>query len=152
VGISIDYVRVEPGIGQALGGLHTYIRKTSLDSRLLHLIDIRVSQINGCAYCLNLHCEEARRDGESQQRLDVLAAWWETELFTQAEQAALGFAEQLTRISTDKGTDALYAQLKNLFSEQEIVQLTGAVIDINAWNRLAIATSRQPKHRDAAGG
>ncbi|MBB6018584.1 carboxymuconolactone decarboxylase family protein [Deinococcus radiopugnans] len=152
MGIPIDYVRIEPGIGQALGAMHTYVRKTALDPRLLHLIDIRVSQINGCAYCLNLHCEEARRDGELQQRLDVLAAWWETDLFTPAEQAALGFAEQLTHISTDKGTDALYAQLGNLFSEQEIVQLTGAVIDINAWNRLAIATGRQPKRRGADGG
>ncbi|GAA4004412.1 carboxymuconolactone decarboxylase family protein [Deinococcus rubellus] len=151
MGVPIDYVRIEPGIGQALGALHTYVRKTALDPRLLHLIDIRVSQINGCAYCLDLHCEEARRDGEAQQRLDVLAAWWETELFTPTEQAALRFAEQVTRIPTDKGTDESYAQLKELFSDQEIVQLLGAVIDINAWNRLAITTSRQPKRRNTAG-
>ena len=73
--LHIDYVRIEPRIGQALGALHTYVRGTALAQGLLHLIDVRVSQINGCAYCLDLHCEEARKAGESQQRLDVLAAW-----------------------------------------------------------------------------
>lgn len=144
----IDYVRTEPQIGQALGALHTYVRGSALDPRLLNLIDIRVSQINGCAYCLDMHCETARKAGESQQRLDVLAAWWETELFTPQEQVVLRFAEQLTCISTDKVSEDLHAQLAALFSEQEIVQLIGAVIDINAWNRLAITTGRQPRHRE----
>ena len=144
----IDYVRTEPQIGQALGALHTYVRGSALDPRLLNLIDIRVSQINGCAYCLDMHCETARKAGESQQRLDVLAAWWETELFTPQEQVVLRFAEQLTRISTDKVSEDLHARLAALFSEQEIVQLIGAVMDINAWNRLAITTGRQPRHRE----
>lgn len=144
----IDYLRIDPKIGQALESLHSYVRTTALDPSLLHLIDVRVSQINGCAYCLDLHCQEARKAGESQQRLDVLAAWWETELFTPAECAVLRFAEQLTLIATSKATEEVYGQLKELFSELEIVQLIGAVIDINAWNRLAITTGRQPKQRE----
>ncbi len=143
----VDHIRTDPALGQALGALHTYARGSGLDARLLYLIDVRVSQINGCAYCLNLHTEEARRAGESQQRLDVLAAWWETELFTPEEQAVLRFAEHVTRVSTDHVPDDVYAGVAAHFSERQVVQLIGAILDINAWNRLAIATARRPGRR-----
>ena len=146
----VDYVRVEPKLGQALGALHSFVRSTALDKLLLHLIDIRVSQINGCAYCLDLHCQEARADGETQQRLDVLAGWRETDLFDTRERAVLNFTEHVTRISTDRVPDEVYEAVRAQFSEQEVLQVLGAIISINSWTRVAITTGRQPKHREPA--
>lgn len=111
-----------------------------LDAKLVHLIKLRVSQLNGCAYCMQMHAAEARNDGEAQRRLDVLSAWRETALFSEREQAALGWAESLTQLAGQQGVaDAVYQQASQQFSPEELVNLTGLVIEINGWNRIAVS-------------
>ncbi len=119
----------------------------SIDKKLQELIKMRVSQINGCAFCLDMHATEARKLGESQQRLDCLPAWGECNLFDAAERAALGWAEALTDVSHTHAPDDDYDALVPHFSEQQIVDLTLVVAMINAWNRIAIGHRTQPPHR-----
>jgi AhpD family alkylhydroperoxidase len=120
------------------------VRGLGLDPKLLHLVKLRASQINGCAYCLDLHCREARADGETQQRLDVLAAWRETEFFTAREQAALAWTEALTRIADTHAPDDAYDMLASAFEDAERVALTLAIVAINGWNRIAIGFRMEP--------
>lgn len=111
-----------------------------LDARLVHLVRLRVSQLNGCAYCLQMHAAEARKDNEQQNRLDVLSAWRETTLFSPQEQAALSWAESLTLIAAQHGiSDMVYQQASELFSTAELANLTALVIEINSWNRIAVS-------------
>jgi len=119
----------------------------SLDPKLKALMEVRVSQMNGCAFCLDMHAAEARRAGETQQRLDCLAGWRDYPFFTERERAALAWAEAVTDISVTHAPDEVYQRLAAEMSEQEIVDLTVGVAAINAWNRLMIATRKVPAKR-----
>lgn len=135
---------VDPVAYEAVRGLERYVRTGNLGPRLLELIKMRASQINGCAYCLDMHAREARAAGEDQRKLDVLAAWREAGgLFSEREQAALAFTEQVTCIGEAGVSDAVWEDVSRFFDRNEIVYLLMAVATINVWNRLAI-TTRQP--------
>jgi len=109
-----------------------------LDHSLIHLVKMRASQINGCAYCLDMHSRDARKNGETEQRLYVLDAWRETELFTVRERAALAWTEALTLISQTHAPDAVYGEVSAQFSDAELANLTLLIGTINTWNRVAI--------------
>ncbi|MEE2023466.1 carboxymuconolactone decarboxylase family protein [Alkalimonas mucilaginosa] len=112
----------------------------ALEAPLVHLVKLRVSQLNGCAFCMQLHAAEARKEGEAQLRLDLLAAWRETELFSMREQAALNWAESLTLLADAKEvSEAVYQQANQQFSAEELASLTALTIEINGWNRIAIS-------------
>ncbi|MBV8780435.1 MAG: carboxymuconolactone decarboxylase family protein [Phycisphaerae bacterium] len=134
----VDYGKVAPQAMTALGGVHKYLNDASIDRRLRALVEMRVSQINGCAYCMDLHSNEAREVGESQQRLDVLGAWRETEFFSEREKAALAWAEAVTKQGHEHIPDDLLAETLKHFSEKEIVDLTVIIAMMNAWNRIAV--------------
>jgi len=118
--------------------LEAYVRTSGIEHPLLELVKIRVSQINGCAYCLDMHTQHARAGGETEQRLHVLVAWREAPFYSVRERAALAWAEALTEISVNGVTDALYAEVRRHFDEKAMVDLTLAIVAINGWNRLAI--------------
>lgn len=127
-----------PETYQAMVRLEQAVAASGLEHSLLELVKIRVSQINGCAYCLHMHTADARAAGEDEVRLHLLAAWRESSLFSPRERAALTWAESLTRIEQTQASDADYAALKVEFSEAEQVNLTFAIGAINVWNRLAV--------------
>jgi AhpD family alkylhydroperoxidase len=127
------------GVMRAMYGLEEPLRKSGLEPALRELVKVRASQINGCAYCIDMHTKDARAQGETEQRLYALNAWRETPFYTDRERAALEWTEQLTLIAGRDVPDDLYARMKEHFSEAEIVSLTLAVVQINAWNRLAIS-------------
>ncbi|MDB5272845.1 MAG: alkylhydroperoxidase like protein AhpD family [Chitinophagaceae bacterium] len=124
---------------KALYGIGMYLDKSSIEQSLLNLIYFRVSQINGCAYCLDMHSKDLRAKGENEQRLYVLNAWREAPLYSERECAALAWAEAVTKISNGNVEDEVYAQARTQFSEEELVDLTLAVITINSYNRINIA-------------
>lgn len=144
--VRIQYAEVAPDARRALLGLQAYVNHhANLDPRLLALIDIRASQINGCAFCLDMHAKEARERGESQRRLDLLPAWRECEdEFTSRERAALAWTEALTLVAADHVPDEVYAAARREFSELELVNLTLAVLAINTWNRINVAFRTPP--------
>jgi AhpD family alkylhydroperoxidase len=127
-------------------GLEKYLAESSLGEKLIHLVKMRASQINGCAYCLDMHSIDARAAGETEQRLYTLDAWAETPFFTDRERAALAWTEAVTNISQTHAPDAVFEDLKKHFTEKEIVDLTLAVGMINLWNRLAIPLRAVPGH------
>jgi AhpD family alkylhydroperoxidase len=120
-------------------GINTHLLQSGLDHTLLHLVRMRVSQINACANCLHMHREEALKDGETEKRLLLLNAWKESALFTQREKAALQWAESLTHIDRTGAPDADYDVVRAEFSDKEIADLTLAIAEINGWNRIAVA-------------
>jgi len=124
---------------QAVVALDTYVQGCGLDTSILDLIKTRTSQINGCAYCVDLHTREARERGETEQRLYLLNAWRESSVYTAREKAALAWTEAVTLVSETHVPDAVYNQAIEHFSEQELVKLTVAVGLINTWNRVAIS-------------
>ena len=127
-----------PDAVKAMYGLERVARERGIERKLLHLIKTRVSQINGCAYCIDMHTKDARAEGETEQRLYGLSAWQETPFYTPRERAALEWAETLTLIASHHVPDELYARTREHFTEAELVGLTLAVIAINGWNRIAI--------------
>jgi AhpD family alkylhydroperoxidase len=135
----IDYKKVAPGAYQAMLAVETYVRHSGLERPLLELVKTRVSQINGCAYCLDMHTKEARAAGETEQRLYVLPAWREAPFYSDRERAALAWAEAVTQIPAHDTSDELYAEVRRHFDEKALVDLTLAIIAINGWNRLAIS-------------
>ena len=135
----IDYAGVSPAGIQAMLGLQRVVDDCGLEPLLLELVKLRASQLNGCAYCLDMHSKDARALGESEQRLHLLAAWREAPCFDTRERAALAWCEALTLISGHGAPDAVYDELSQAFSPEEIVALTVAVVTINGWNRLAIS-------------
>jgi AhpD family alkylhydroperoxidase len=135
----LDYSEVAPGSVQAMYKLQKYVEESGLERSLLELVKTRVSQINGCAYCIDMHTKDARALGESEQRLYALNAWRETPFYTDRERAALGWAEAITLISQSHASDEEFEAVRAQFSEEELVKLTMAIIAINGWNRLAIA-------------
>jgi AhpD family alkylhydroperoxidase len=135
----IEFAKAAPGAVHALLGLEKYLQKSGLETSLLHLLKMRASQINGCAYCLDMHSKDARADGETEQRLYLLNAWRETTFYSDRERAALAWTEAVTLVSENQVPDEVYNEARQHFSEQELVNLTLAVIAINGWNRLAIS-------------
>lgn len=131
---------IEPGVYAIMLAAEKQISQFRLDPKLRELIKVRVSQINGCGYCLNLHTAEAIKLGESPQRLFTLSAWWETPFFTEEEQAALKLAEEITLIANEGVTDSTYNKAVATFGEQKVAQLILAILTINNWNRIAIST------------
>ena len=135
--------------------IERYLAQSSIEPKLLHLLKLRASQINGCAYCIDMHAKDARAAGESEQRLYALDAWRETPFYTDRERAALEWTEALTQISVTHAPDESYERVRAHFSEQETVDLIYAISVINMWNRLAISTravpgSYQPVKKTAA--
>jgi AhpD family alkylhydroperoxidase len=135
----IDARRFAPEAQKAMASLEQYLAGCGLDHRLIHLMKMRASQINGCAYCIDMHSKDARALGETEQRLYELDAWRETPFFTDRERAALAWTEAVTLVSQSHVPDSVYEEVRKQFNEKEIVDLTLVVTTINAWNRLAIA-------------
>jgi len=140
----IDFFHDYGQLVKPLRDIETYLRGCGLDSRLLHLIKMRASQINGCAYCLDMHSKDARAEGESEQRLYALDAWRETPFYSERERAALAWTEAVTRVAEGHVPDSVYETVRSQFSEAELMSLTLAITNINAWNRLAIALRSVP--------
>jgi AhpD family alkylhydroperoxidase len=125
---------------KALLGVHSYVQNSGLNHGLLELVKIRVSQMNGCAFCLAMHIPLARRNGISESQLDLLVAWREAPVFNERERAALAWAESMTHLAEGGVPDAIYAQVCDQFSTKEIADLSFAVAEINAWNRLMVCS------------
>jgi AhpD family alkylhydroperoxidase len=138
-----DFHSVAPRGLQAMLGLQTYVNNTGLEHSLLELVKMRASQINGCAYCLDMHSKDARAAGETEQRLYLLDAWEETSLYSPRERAALEWTEAVTRVADGHVPDEVYRSAREHFSEEELVNLTYALVAINGWNRLCIAFRAQ---------
>jgi AhpD family alkylhydroperoxidase len=139
-----DYDKAAPGVYKAMLGLEKYLHTCGLEESLLHLVKLRASQINGCAYCLDMHWKDLRAIGEKEQRLYSLDAWRECPYYTERERAALAWTEAVTRITDGHVPDAVYAEARSSFNEKELADLTCAVATINAWNRLAISSRTVP--------
>lgn len=142
----IDSRRYAQDAQKAMLALEKYLGECGLDHQLIHLLKMRASQINGCAYCIDMHSKDARALGETEQRLYELDAWRETPFYTDRERAALAWTESLTLVSETHVPDVVYEEVRKHFSEKEIVDLTYVVTTINAWNRLAIALRAVPGH------
>ena len=135
----INVIEKGKGAMQAMYGLGAYLAKSPIEKPLLDLVYLRVSQMNGCAFCLDMHAKDLRANGEAEQRLYVLDAWREAPFYTEKERAALAWAESLTKIASGSVPDEIYANARKQFSEAELVDLTLAVITINGYNRINIA-------------
>ncbi len=134
----INHFSVAPALMQPMLDMEDLLMASGLEHSLIELVKLRVSQINGCAYCIHMHTHDARASGETEDRLHLLNAWRESSLYSEREQAALAWAEDLTRIETSRAPDATYTKVAAQFSEEDQVALTLVVTTINAWNRLAI--------------
>ncbi|HEX5507094.1 MAG TPA: carboxymuconolactone decarboxylase family protein [Pseudolabrys sp.] len=141
----IDITKVNPAVYKAVYALQAYVDQSGLDKKLVELIKIRASQINGCAYCLVMHTNDARKIGESDERMHLLNAWREAPVYTARERAALAWTEAVTLVSETHVPDEVYDEVRGQFSEKEIVDLTAAVAAINTWNRIAIALRAEPQ-------
>lgn len=128
----------------AMSGLGAVVEKSSLEPALVYLVQMRGSQINGCGYCIDMHSKDARLEGETEQRLYLLDAWREAPMYSPRERAALAWTEAVTRLDGGHVPDEVYAQVREQFSEEEIVYLTLAVVAINGWNRIAISLGAVP--------
>ena len=135
----INAFKEAPGALQALYGIRAYLGKSGLDDNLLHLLYFRVSQINGCAFCLDMHSKDLRANGETEQRLYMIAAWREAFVYTDRERAALAWAEAVTTLANCDVPDDVFEQASKQFTEKELVELTLAITTINTFNRLNIA-------------
>ena len=135
----MNYYQAAPDTLKALIAVDDQIKASGLEQSLIELVKTRASQINGCAFCINMHTEDARKRGETEQRLYLLNAWRESPLYTDRERAALAWTEAVTLISETHAPDDVYEQVRAQFSEQETVNLTTLIGTINAWNRIAIS-------------
>jgi AhpD family alkylhydroperoxidase len=140
----IDLMHVNPGVIHAMLGLERQVQKAGLDRKLLDLVRMRASQINGCAYCLDMHSKDARANGETEQRLYGLEAWRETPYYSTRERAALEWTEALTLVSETHVPDDVYERVRAQFSEDELAHLSLAVVAINGWNRMNVAARTVP--------
>ncbi|HEY7122394.1 MAG TPA: carboxymuconolactone decarboxylase family protein [Ktedonobacterales bacterium] len=149
----LNYPKAAPGAYKAMLGLESYVNECGLEPTLLDLLRLRVSQINGCAYCIDMHWKDLRARGEEEQRLYMLNAWRESSLYSERERAALAWAESVTLVASNQVPDALFEQAHQHFSDKELADLTLAVIAINGWNRFNVAFrapagSYQPKKKE----
>src|SRR5262247_317604 len=140
----INLRHVNPGVMQAMLGLERQVRAGGLDGKLLDLVRMRASQVNGCAYCLDMHSKDTRANGETEQRLYGLEAWRETPYYSARERAALDWTEALTLVSETHVPDDVYKRAREQFSENELAHLSLAVVAINGWNRLNVAVRTVP--------
>jgi|APAra7269096979_1048534.scaffolds.fasta_scaffold00098_39 AhpD family alkylhydroperoxidase len=149
--LRMKYWTVAPEAVKQMMSLNGYLEKSSIETGLRHLVLLRVSQINGCAYCVDLHTHEALRDGENPQRLYTLSVWRETTLFNEREQAALAYTESVTNVAQTHVPDEVYNEVASKFSDLEVVDLTLTIATMNAWNRMGISFRRPvPERRMAA--
>ncbi len=140
----MNYAKAFPEGYNAVLQLERVIRSSGLEPKLLELVKIRASQLNGCAYCIDMHTKGARARGETEQRIYALSAWRETPFFSPAERAALAWTEALTNIQQDHASDAVYQEARREFDEVNLMKLTLAITQINTWNRIAIAFRAEP--------
>ena len=140
----LNYSKVAPEGLKGLLEIEKYLAESGLDRTIFELVKLRASQINGCAYCLDMHTKDARASGETEQRLYLLSAWRETSFYSEKERAALEWTEALTLISENEVSDSLYRKVEEYFKEKELMALTMAIIAINGWNRLAIGFRTEP--------
>ena len=153
----LDAQDASPAAYRAMLGLETFLHKSSkLEPLLIELVKMRASQINGCAYCLDMHSKDARAAGETEQRLYALNAWRETPFYTDRERAALAWTEALTLVAQDHVPDAVFEEVRGHFTDEELVNLSLAIVAINGWNRLMIAFravpgTYQPASREMVG-
>jgi AhpD family alkylhydroperoxidase len=140
----VDYRRVSPEAMRAMAALERFVQGSGLESRLVELVKLRASYINGCAYCVDVHTKDARVAGESEQRLFAIPVWHETPYFTPRERAALAWTESVTDIGHSGVPDDVYEQARAEFSETELLALTMAIIAINGWTRLAVSFRTEP--------
>lgn len=140
----LDIDKVEPAAYHVMMEVEKYVRASGLDTTLLELIKTRASQINGCAFCIDMHTKDARHAGEKEQRLYALSAWAETTFYTSQERAALSLTEAVTQISKGGVPDEVYEEVSHYFTPEQIVKLLMAIVAINSWNRLSIASRIVP--------
>jgi AhpD family alkylhydroperoxidase len=140
----LHYAQAAPGVYDAMDALDRYLQGCGLEQRLLLLVQLRASQLNGCAYCLDMHSKDLRAIGETEQRVYSLGAWRECPYYTERERAALAWAEAVTRVADAQVPDAVCDAVRPHFTEKELCDLTLAVAAINAWNRLSIAARLVP--------
>lgn len=140
----IEWAKVAPDAYKAMIGLEQALAKSGLETSLLELIRLRASQINGCAYCVNMHANDARKAGETEARLQTLSVWEETRFFTERERAALAWVESLTRLPEKHAPQHQFDALREHFSDAEIANLTLAIATINAWNRFGVGMAMVP--------
>lgn len=143
----IDYTKAAPELFKRMLNMEQYISSAGLDYKLVKLVKIRVSQLNGCAYCLDMHTHETRSKGETEQRIYCLSAWREAPLYSDAERVALELAETLTLLPSSHVSDELFGRLRKHWDEKGIVDLVGAIMMINSWNRLAVSMRSLPPIR-----
>ena len=149
----INYRNVAPGVHQAMFAVGNYLRQCGLEESLLKLVDLRVSQINGCAFCIDMHWKELRAAGEGEQRLYGLDAWEESPYYSDRERAALAWTEAVTNIRAGHVPDEVFETVRKFFGEKELADLTLAIVNTNGWNRLNIAArtkagTYQPARRE----
>lgn len=148
----LEFGKVVPNAYQAMLQLHGYHGRSELDPKLLELVKMRASQINGCAFCIDMHSKDASAVGETEQRLYALNAWRETPFYTEKERAALAWTEALTLVSETHVPDHVYEEVSGHFSEKELVDLTMSIVEINGWNRLAVGFRTVPGTYQSTGG
>jgi AhpD family alkylhydroperoxidase len=140
----LEIQRVAPQAYRTMAALETYVRNSGLEEALILLVKLRASQINACSYCIDMHTKDARVNGESEQRLYALSAWRETPFFTDRERAALNWTEALTLISQSQAPDSIYEEVRQRFTELELVNLTMTIVTINGWNRICVGFRKVP--------
>ena len=140
----LDFRKASPQGDKAMMGLHMFVRNCGLDHTLLELVKLRASQLNGCAHCIDMHTKELRADGESEQKLYLLNAWRESPFYSERERAALAWTEAVTLVASSQVPDDVYEQARKEFSEEELVNLTLALVAINGANRLNVAFRTVP--------
>jgi len=145
----LDFRKASPPASEAMNGLHAFVRNCGLDHGLLELVKLRASQLNGCAHCIDMHAKELRADGDSEQRIYLLDAWRESPFYSARERAALAWTEAVTLVTEGHVPDDIYEEARAQFSEEELVNLTLALVAINGANRLNIAFRTVPGSHQA---
>lgn len=140
----LDYGKISPGASRAMHVLEEYVESSGIEERLVHLVKLRASQVNGCAYCIDMHSKDLVAVGESAQRIYSLSAWEESPFYTPRERAALEWTEAVTRLDLGHVSDEVYERARKHFTEKELVDLTMILVAINGWNRLSIAFRTDP--------
>ena len=140
----MDYNAASPAGAKALGALYAHVRQSGFPLRLIDLVYLRISQINGCAYCIDMHSKDARAAGETEQRLYLLDAWREAPFYTDRERAAFAWTEAVTKVTEGHVPDAVFEEVREQFNDKELADLTIAIAAINAWNRMAISFRALP--------
>jgi AhpD family alkylhydroperoxidase len=140
----MELQKTEPAAYQAMLELEKYVNKSGLDKKIISLIKIRASQINRCAFCIDMHTKDARKNGETEQRIYALNAWRETPFFNPEENAVLNLTEAITLLSENDVSDEIYQEVSNYFTPNEVAKILMTIVTINAWNRIVITTKMVP--------